>query len=412
MQVKNLNKFWTVFKFTYLKTISSNSFIFVSLIFIVGIIGLANIDKIKDWFQDEEKLSVAIVTNDDRIFDAVNWNTPNTTIKKTTKDRAFELLESNEISRIYLINLSDDNNLEAKIIYKDSIQQSEKDNLQNLISQIQFVNKSAMYGLTDEQMNDLKRTSNVITEKINHNEDTKYSSKESELVSSIAYVSVTIMFIIILSYSNQAALEIATEKNSKVMEMVITSVSPIIHLWGKILALIMSALTQVLIIAITMIISYFSFDGSNLFINLNFEITENIIWIFILSLIFVLVGLTTYIIFAMIIGSMTTNLENMSHAVMPLNILLFIPMYLIVFNTATPESSIINITSFIPFFSPFTMILRLTTPEVSGLEIFISLVFSLILIILLSWVASRSYKSLVLSFDVNIIKSFRKIFKK
>ena len=71
------------------------------------------------------------------------------------------------------------------------------------------------------------------------------------------------MFIIILSYSNQVALEIATEKNSKVMEMVITSVSPIIHLWGKILALIMSALTQVLIVAITIIISYFAFDGIN-----------------------------------------------------------------------------------------------------------------------------------------------------
>ena len=97
---------------------------------------------------------------------------------------------------------------------------------------------------------------------------------------------------------------------------------------------------------------------------------------------------------------------------MPLNILLFIPMYLIVFNSDTPDSSIIEVTSFIPFFSPFTMLLRMTTPEVSGLEIFISLVFSLVLIILLSWIASRSYKSLILSFDVNIIKSVRKIFKK
>ena len=412
MQVKMLNKFWTVFKFTYLKTILSSSFILVSLIFIIGIVGFVNFDKIKDWFQDEEKLSVAIVTSDDRIYDAINENTPNTTMQKTTKDRAFELLESNDISRIYLINQKDDNNLEAKIIYKDSIQQTEKDSLQNLITQIQFVNKSVMYGLTDEQMNELKRTSNVVAEKITHNEDREYNSKESDSMRSIAYASIFIMFIIILSYSNQAALEIATEKNSKVMEMVITSVSPIIHLWGKILALIMSALTQVLIVAITIIISYFAFDGSKLLNNLNFEITENIIWIFILSLIFVLVGLATYIIFAMIIGSMTTNLENMSHAVMPLNILLFIPMYLIVFNSDTPESSIIEVTSFIPFFSPFTMILRMTTLEVSGLEIFISLVFSLVLIILLSWIASRSYKSLILSFDVNIIKSVRKILKK
>ena len=211
-----LNKFWTVFKFTYLKTILSNSFIFVSLIFIVGIVGFANFDKIKDWFRDEEKLSVAIVTSDDSIYDAINENTSNTTMKKTTKDRAFELLESNDISRIYLINRKDDNNLEAKIIYKDSIQQEEKDNLQNLITQIQFVNNSVMYGLTDEQMNDLKHTSNVVTEKIMHNEDREYSSKESNLINSIAYVSIFIMFIIILSYSNQAALEIAIEKNSKV----------------------------------------------------------------------------------------------------------------------------------------------------------------------------------------------------
>ncbi|WP_062050765.1 ABC transporter permease [Bacillus sp. JCM 19034] len=407
-----MNKFWTIFKFTYLKTVLSNSFIVVSLIFIVGIVGFANFDKIKDWFQDEENLSVAIVTSDDSIYDAINENklyiTPNTTMKKTTKDRAFELLESNDISRIYSINRKDDHNLEAEIIYKDSIQQTEKDNLQHLLTQIQFDIKSAMYGLTDEQMNDLKQSSSVVAEKTTHNVDKNYSSDESELISTIALVSIFIMFIIILSYSNQAALEIATEKNSKVMEMVITSVSPIIHLWGKITALIMAGLTQVLIIAITLIISYFSFDGNKLFNDLHFEITENIIWIFILSLLFVLIGLATYIIFAMIIGSMTTNLENMSQAVMPLNILLFIPMYLIVLNTDAPESSIIEVTSFIPFFSPFTMILRLTTPEVSGLEIFISLVFSLILIILLSWIASRSYKSLLLSFDINIIKSVRK----
>ena len=105
---------------------------------------------------------------------------------------------------------------------------------------------------------------------------------------------------------------------------------------------------------------------------------------------------------------MTTNLENMSHAVMPLNILLFIPMYLIIFNTDTPESSIIKVTSFIPFFSPFTMMLRITTPDILGVEVLASLILSLIVIILMSWIASRSYKSLLLSFDISIIKSFRK----
>lgn len=316
------------------------------------------------------------------------------------------------MSRIYFLSWNDEHHLEAKIVYKDSIQQKEKDNLQHLLTQLQFDIKSATYGSTDEQMIDLKSAGTVATEKITHDKDRKYSPEEAKLINTIAYASIIIMFIIILSYSNQAALEIAAEKNSKVMEMVITSVTPIIHLWGKILALMAAAITQTLIAATTFVISYFVFDDSGWFNHLNFKMTEKVIPTLILSILFIFIGLSTYIIFAMIIGSMTVNLENMNQAVMPLNILLFIPLYIIVLNLDNPESSIVQTTSLIPFFSPFTMIFRLITPEVSGLEILISLGLSLLLIIFLSWIASRSYKNLILSFNVNLLKSVQRLFQK
>ncbi|MDZ4588740.1 ABC transporter permease [Bacillus cereus] len=410
-----MNKFWTIFKFTYLKKILSKSFIFVSLIFIIGIIGIMNIDKIEKFFLDYEKKSIAIVTSDNNIYSTIEENmpyiNPDASFKKTTKNEAYKLLESNNISHIYLIDSNPNNTLNAKVIYNDSIEQVEKDRLQQLLSQIQFTNKSIEYKLTPEEINDLRSPSNVVTEKFT-NSDEPNNSKESELIKSIAYISIFIMFIITLNYSNQAALEIATEKNSKVMEMIITSVSPIVHLWGKILALIASALTQVLIITITIVTCYFVFDGKSLFENLNFEINEDVIGVFILSLIYIFIGLTTFIILAMIIGSMTTNLENISQAVMPINILLFIPVYLIIFNIDSPEDSLVKITSFIPFFSPFTMMLRITTPEVSIYEILISIAFSILVIILLSWFASRSYKTSLLSFDTNFIQSIKKIILK
>ena len=55
-------------------------------------------------------------------------------------------------------------------------------------------------------------------------------------------------------------MEIATEKTSRVIEMIITSVSPVVHILAKIAAVIAVAFTQVIMIILTALICIFAFD--------------------------------------------------------------------------------------------------------------------------------------------------------
>lgn len=292
------------------------------------------------------------------------------------------------------------------MIYKGAVEESEKVNIQLLLSKLQFEKRANDYGLSIKQIEKLGKSNVIITEKIKS--DTAYSSKEAELIQYIVYFSIAVMFIIILSYSNQAALEIATEKNSKVMEMILTSISPLLHLWGKILSLIAVALTQLGVVIATILICWL-FDNDIISVKgMDTEVNLHIVLLILISIIYIFIGLATYIIFAMIIGAMTKNLENINQAVMPINVLLFIPIYLIIFNIDEVNDSLIKLTSYIPFFSPFTMLFRMTSRDVNVYELLLSLVLAIAMIILLSYIASRSYKESLLAPEV----SFSKIIKK
>jgi len=375
-------------------------------------VAFMNFEKIEKWFKDDDVVTIAIVTDNDEVFNLIKSNTdlinPNAEFKQTGENEAYKLLETKDIASAYIINSGENNKIDAKIVYESNISENEKLGLQNLLSEIQFHNTSKEFNLTETEIFDLLSISSVVIEKYESSTTKKYEDSELQLLEYIAYISILITFIVIITYSNQAALEISNEKNSKVMETVITSVTPIVHLWANILALILAALTQVFVIVVSFLICYLMFDTKELFAQLDLEVNGNTIFVAFVSLIFVFLGLTTYIILAMIIGTMTSNLENLNQAVIPLNMLLFIPMYLIIFNLDTPNDSLITTTSFIPLFSPFIMIFRLSNPDLSIFEILASISLSVLLIVLLSWIASRGYKSSLLTFDTNFIGAIKR----
>ncbi|ODJ56579.1 hypothetical protein BFR38_01270 [Brochothrix thermosphacta] len=405
-----MNKFWLVFKFTYRQKVCSVSFVSLALILVIGVVGLLNFDNIKQWFVSEEVSNVAIVTNNAKIYQEIKNNNellnPKVKFHMSSESDALKNIQTNDISRFYIIKENEHKDIESKLIYKGAVEESEKVNIQLLLSKLQFEKRANDYGLSIKQIEKLGKSNVIITEKIKS--DTAYSSKEAELIQYIVYFSIAVMFIIILSYSNQAALEIATEKNSKVMEMILTSISPLLHLWGKILSLIAVALTQLGVVIATILICCL-FDNDIISVKgMDTEVNLHIVLLILISIIYIFIGLATYIIFAMIIGAMTKNLENINQAVMPINVLLFIPIYLIIFNIDEVNDSLIKLTSYIPFFSPFTMLFRMTSRDVNVYELLLSLVLAIAMIILLSYIASRSYKESLLAPEV----SFSKIIKK
>lgn len=409
-----MKKFSLIFKITFLKKVLSKSFILMTLLFILASVAFTNMDRITEFFKKDKK--IVLITDNRKLYnvieEGISKTDDNIKFKKTSESKAKKLLSEDKITYIYTIKNDNTGNIKGNITYNDSLDISDKDNLTEVLSNLEFYNIAKSYKLTNNQIENLKANNEITSENIKQTNDEESNTKESKTIKYITYISIAIMFITILNYSNQAALEIATEKNSKVIEMIITSVSPTIHLWAKILALVSAAITQILIIFTAFLISIQLSNKQKLLEKFDLIITNNVYYIIILSLIFILLGILTFVILSMIIGTLSTNLENINQDVMPLNILLFIPIYIIIFNLDNPESNILTISSYIPFLSPFVIIGKFNSVNFSSGTIIVPLVISIITIIILSIIASRGYKHSLLSFSNNRLSLIKKYIKK
>lgn len=406
-----MKKFSLIFKITFLKKVLSKSFILMTLLFILASVAFTNMDRITEFFKKDKK--IVLITNNSKLYneieESISKTDDNIKIKKTSESKARELLSQDKITYIYTVKVNNKGNVKGNIIHNNNLDKSDKNNFEKILSNLEFYSIAKSYKLTDKQIKNLKSNNEINSENIEKTSGEINNTKESKTIKYITYISIVIMFITILNYSNQAALEIATEKNSKVIEMIITSVSPTIHLWAKILALVSAAIAQILIIFITLLISIQLSNKQELLEKLDLILTNNVYYIIILSLIFILIGILTFVILSMIIGTLSTNLENINQDVMPLNILLFIPIYIVIFNLDNPESNILTISSYIPFLSPFVMIAKFNSANFNTGMTIIPLIISIITIIILSIIASRGYKHSLLSFSnsrLNLIKKY------
>lgn len=139
------------------------------------------------------------------------------------------------------------------------------------------------------------------------------------------------------------------------------------------------------------------------------DLTVQLIIVGILSLI---LGILSYIILAAILGSITSRIEDINQSLMPMTLISIIALYTAMFGVINPDTTIIRITSFIPLLSPFIMFLRASTPDVATWEIVISMSLSIVTIFILLYIAVRSYKGTILSFDKGLFKSMKRVFGK
>src|SRR5699024_9055072 len=157
--VKNMRKFWTVFSHTYLSKLKSKSFIITTLIVLILMAGVSNIDHIIDLFSGEDNADEVIVI-----------------------DHSNDALDP-------LVNMSA--NKESGV---------DAETLENIYADMTFehvaLDESAK---TEEELNSTR---------------------------GIIYVMLFVLYITVLLYGQMIATEVATEKSSRVMEILISSASP------------------------------------------------------------------------------------------------------------------------------------------------------------------------------------------
>lgn len=208
------------------------------------------------------------------------------------------------------------------------------------------------------------------------------------------FIMIFILYFAILMYGQLISSGVATEKTSRAMELLITSVKPTQLIFGKVVGIGTAALTQLVAIGAAVLIFYplnRDYWASIPMIQSLFGVTPDLVGYMIL---FFLLGFFLYAFLFAALTSLASKMEDVNTLIMPV-ILVFVVAFIVTM-VSMQSGSVDNIAmkfcSFIPFTSPMAMFTRITMGEVAGWEIALSVAILLISNGLVCWISAKIYK--------------------
>lgn len=244
-----------------------------------------------------------------------------------------------------------------------------------------------------------------------------------------------VLFILIFQYGAMVAQSIATEKTSRVMELLLTSVRPFAVIIGKILAMGTVALLQLVLFgATTGITGFISFKAimpditssigsageipSGAFAEIQEGLSSafsgfNALSVVLFFVIFIL-GFLFYALIAGLIGASVSRVEDLAQAMQPLSLIGVLGFYLSympsAFDIESDKANIVVIISrYLPISSPFSLPSAIITGDMSTGEALIAVLVLAACVAVFAWVVAKVYETLILH-NGNRIKFFQ-IFK-
>ena len=229
------------------------------------------------------------------------------------------------------------------------------------------------------------------------------------------YIMIFALYMVILLYGQMVAMNVATEKSSRAMEVLITSAKPISMMFGKVLASCLAGLTQLIAIFGSALL-FFNINkpywGGNEIIDSIFNIPPELLGY---MLVFFLLGFLIYAFLYGAIASTVSKLEDINTAVQPVTYLFLFGFMVVMFSMSSGEvdNLLMLVCSYIPFTSPMAMFTRIAMSTVPWYEIALSIAILLGSTIGIGFLAAKIYRLGVLMYGNapklgNIIKSILK----
>lgn len=434
----------SIFSFTFLQQIKTKSFI-ISTIIIATIIALIaatinilpaiiledELNKIEDTLEGDtdaftiEKLYIANDTDMALNFAVTTVSfgiTPENIDPSTVEAKIDELAETSE--NIMLAHVKDtDGYLSIDAYYSgenSTISEGDCSSVLTMLANQLDITYLSSIGMTADQMSTIM--AGVSTSIIQAGDEPV--SMVDELVNMLVpMIASLILFIFIFSYSQLVAQSIAIEKSSRIMEYLLTSVSPLSIIIGKVLAMCSVSLMQFLIFVaaggvgfiasmpfgifakIDDIVSAVSESGVGIeaqnVVNdiMNAFSSVNIGTLVIIIITFIL-GFLVYALIAGLAGASISKMEDLAAAIQPMSIIGVLGFYLAympqIGNTGGESNIISVIARYIPISSPFCLPSAYMLGQMTLAEVIIALAILLVCVIILALIVAKVYEHIIL----------------
>ena len=241
-------------------------------------------------------------------------------------------------------------------------------------------------GLTREQANE------ILSVQIAHNTATLGKDQMQNFL--YTYLMVFALYMVILLYGQMVAMHVATEKSSRAMEVLITSVKPESMMFGKVLASCIAGFAQLVVIFGSALICYRINErawGENIIVQSIFDIPLDL---FACMLIFFVLGFLIYAFLYGAIGSTVSKLEDINTAVMPVTFLFILSFFVVIFSmmSSSVDNVLMKVCAYIPFSSPMAMFTRICMSTVAWYEIAISIAILIATTIGIGLLSAKIYR--------------------
>ena len=208
------------------------------------------------------------------------------------------------------------------------------------------------------------------------------------------YIMIFALYMVILLYGQMVATNVATEKSSRAMEVLITSAKPTSMMFGKVLASCLAGLIQLIAVFGSALVFYNmneSYWGENAIVDSIFNIPTEL---FVYMIVFFILGFLIYAFMYGAVGSTASKLEDINTSVMPIT-LLFVIAFLVVMMSMTSgdvDTTLMTVCSYIPFTSPMAMFTRICMSIVPLYEIMISIAILVGSTVGVGFIAAKIYR--------------------
>jgi len=201
-----------------------------------------------------------------------------------------------------------------------------------------------------------------------------------------------IMYLAILMYGQVILGAVIEEKETRIAEILFSSVRPFTLMMGKLVGVSLVALTQLCIWGIAF--AAFALYGVNLLLARGVPASiPNIPFShYIYFALFFLLGYFIYATIYALVGSMVTTAQEGGQLAMPIILILVVSFYLFLPVSRSPDSAFSFWVSMLPFSAPVAMLVRIVTQTPPFWQIALSLLIGFSTVLLIMWFASRVYR--------------------
>ena len=231
-----------------------------------------------------------------------------------------------------------------------------------VLQEVYRMNAMVQNGLTPEQVGE------IMSVQIESGTETLGKNQAQNFF--YTYIMIFALYMVILLYGQMVATNVATEKSSRAMEVLVTSAKPTSMMFGKVLASCIAGFSQLVLVFGTAILLY-NVNKEALSNPLIASIFDIPIELFIYLIIFFLLGFLIYAFMFGAIGSTASKLEDINTSVMPITFLFIIAFMVVMFSmsSGSVDNTAMLVCSYVPFTSPMAMFTRICMSTVAWYEI-------------------------------------------